>query len=103
VRGEEERSLREEVAVGLVLQLAEGDRVPQVQRPAQEGGRIGGQVELGVERRPPGLLQDGAEQQEDPDPGVAPSAPPGSLGRAFDVTRQECADLLPPRPAAPLR
>ena len=60
VAGEEERALGEQVAVGLVLQLSErGVRVPQVQGcGARNAPGSLGQVELGVPRGPPGLLQE---------------------------------------------
>ncbi len=49
VTGEEERAVREQVAVGLVLRLAERQvAVPQVERAGQEAQRVGGEVELGV-------------------------------------------------------
>jgi hypothetical protein len=44
-----EGAVREQVAVGLVLGLAERQiAVPQVEGPGQEPQRVGGQVELGV-------------------------------------------------------
>ena len=47
----EERTHRQQVAVGLVLELAEGRRrVPQVQRARHQAARVDGQVELGVRR-----------------------------------------------------
>jgi hypothetical protein len=60
----EERPHRKEVPVRLVLQLAEGqERVPQVEAPLQEAHRVDGEVELGVERRPPGQLQQLGEHE----------------------------------------
>ena len=49
VTGEEERAVRKEVAVGLVLRLTEREvAVPQVGGPGEESQGIGRQVELGV-------------------------------------------------------
>ncbi|OKH84942.1 hypothetical protein EB75_02040 [Mycobacterium sp. ST-F2] len=53
VTGEEERAVREEVAVGLVLRLAEGQvAAPQIGRPRQETRGVGGEIEFGVGRDP---------------------------------------------------
>ncbi len=52
VTGQEERTVREQVAVGLVLGLAERQvAAPQVGRAGQKPQRVGGQVELGVRVR----------------------------------------------------
>ena len=49
VAEQEERAVREQVAVGLVLRLAERQfAVPQVGRARQEPQRVGGEVEFGV-------------------------------------------------------
>jgi len=45
---QEQQPDREDVAHGLVLQLAELRRVPQLQGPGEEPGRIDRQVQLGV-------------------------------------------------------
>ena len=51
VAEEEEGAVREQVAVGLVLRLAERQlAVPQVERARQEPQRVGGEIELGVRR-----------------------------------------------------
>ena len=51
VAGEEERAVREQIAVCLVLRLAERQlAVPQVEGAGQEPQRVGGEVELGVGR-----------------------------------------------------
>ena len=51
IAGQEERPVREQIAVGLVLRLAERQvAVPQIGRPGQEPQRVGGQVEFGVGR-----------------------------------------------------
>ncbi|CAB4741620.1 unannotated protein [freshwater metagenome] len=63
--GEEERPRREEVAVGLVLQLAEGAlAVPQVQGTLEEVGRRGDEVELGVRDEVAGVLGEGQSDQQ---------------------------------------
>ena len=83
VTQQEEGSLREQVAVGLVLQLAERRvGVPEMERAGQERTRVGGQVELGVPRGLAGLLQERADDEEQPDqpvPGVRRPRLDGSL------------------------
>ncbi len=45
----EERSVREKIAVSLVLGLAEGKvAVPEVGRPGQEAQWVGGQIQFGI-------------------------------------------------------
>lgn len=59
----EERAVREEVAVCLVLDLAQwGCRGPQVRGAREEAPRVGRQVELGVRGNPAGGLGECEEQ-----------------------------------------
>ena len=72
VAGEEERPVREQIAVGLVLRLAERQfAVPQVERARQEPQRVGGEVEFGVGRDLSGRLgerQDQRHRRDQPQP-----------------------------------
>ena len=83
--GQEERGGREEVAVGLVLQLAEGAlTVPEMQRAHHEVTRCGDQVELGVGHEVAGVLgerephQQPAPRQHPPGEGAHPRLSNGS-------------------------
>jgi hypothetical protein len=56
-------AVREQIAVGLVLGLAERQvAVPQVEGARQEPQRVGGQVELGVGCDLSGRLGEGQDQ-----------------------------------------
>jgi hypothetical protein len=65
VTDQEEGAVRKQVAVGLVLRLAEREfAVPQVRRAGQEAQRVGGEVELGVGGDPAGRLRERQRQRE---------------------------------------
>lgn len=56
--------MREEVAVGLVLYLAErGDGRPQVRGATEKAERVGGEVEFGVGGDQAGRLGEGRQQR----------------------------------------
>ena len=64
--------MREQVAVGLVLRLAERQlAVPQVGRAGQEPQRVGGEVEFGVGRDLPGRLREASGPARPPRPATA--------------------------------
>ena len=64
VSGEEERPVREQVSVRLVLRLPERQvAVPQIGGPGQEAQRVGGQVQLGVRRDHAGRLHERQQQR----------------------------------------
>ena len=107
VTQQEEGALREQVAVGLVLQLAEvGVLVPQRQAAHHEPLDAGGQVELRVERRLADALEEChrdqphvGERHRPPreraaPPASAPAAPPvtvASVGAMMDPLDRYCA------------
>ena len=73
VREQEEGPLREQVAVRLVLQLAEvGDRVPEGERLVQEGPGPLDQRGLGVVGRPAELLEEREGENHDVDEDGSP-------------------------------
>ena len=83
VAGEEERPLREQVAVRLVLELAErrvGFQRWRVRR--EEATGVGGQVELGVPGGASGLLEEATRQEEEPDEPATSEPRPGPYGCA---------------------
>ena len=61
---QEVRAHREQVADGLVLQLAELVRVPQGERAGQEPGRVDGQVQLGVRDEVTGRADERQHEQQ---------------------------------------
>ena len=68
VADQEERAVRKQVAVGLILRLAERQvAVPQVGRAGQEAQRVGGEVELGVGGDLPRGLRERQRQRDRPD------------------------------------
>ena len=77
----EERTHREQVAVGLVLQLAEpGGRVPRRERTRQEPPRVDDEIELGVEAGAARILQQQHQQEDGEDDSIRH---PGSSHRAL--------------------
>lgn len=74
----EDRTHREEIAVGLVLQLARcPEGIPQAQATGQEGRGVDLQVELGVTGDPPRALDEGEDDEEERHhPPVRPPPPP---------------------------
>ena len=101
VAEKEEGAVREQVAVRLVLRLAERQlAVPQVQRAGKEPQRVGGQVEFGVRRdlaRRLGERQGQRYRRDQPEP-AARKRRGASCGRR---TRHGSARLTPDRLPAP--
>ena len=96
----EERTVGKEVTVGLVLQLAErGVRVPQVQGATEEPGGIARQVQLGVPRGSPGLLEETPGQEQQPHQPAAGEPRPSADGSSSVVpaskVQRECSQPTP--------
>ena len=84
---DEEGSGREEVAVGLVLQLAEeSQRLPQCERPAEEFPRVDGEVEFGIRGDATWILDERHRGERDTHRDEAQAVQEPSVGVA-------CADI----------